>query len=487
MAANKALDFRPVLHIVGMLLVTLGIFMLVPGVLDLTEHARDRSAFFSSSAITVVTGVTLIFAFRGQIKRINIRQTYLLTTLAWLACTAFGALPFMFTAPHLRYVDAFFETMSGLTTTGATVMSGLNTMDKGILLWRALLHWIGGIGIVAMAVIILPVLRVGGMQVFRSESSERSEKLVPTARGLAGMMLLVYVVLSIISMLGFVIAGMDVFDAICHAMAAIATGGFSTKDESLAYFDSFAVDWVATFSMLAGALPLVWYVILVRRRHGLARASSQVLALFGVVIVATAAMTLWTWVHVDLSFFAALTHSATNVSSMISTTGFASIDYTRWGTFADVVFFLLLFVGGCTGSTAGSIKIFRWEVLARAVRAQLRLMLHPHRMAVIVYEGKILQDDVVESVISYFFTYVVTFALLSAIVSAFGADFITAISGVAATLGAVGPGLGDTIGPVGNYKPLSDGAKWTLSLGMLLGRLELFTVYMLLTRGFWRP
>lgn len=486
MAANRALDVRPVLHIVGMLLVTLGGFMFIPGLLDLAEETEDRGAFFSSSLITVASGIALILAFRGEIKRINIRQTYLLTTLAWLACTAFGALPFMFAAPHLRYVDAFFETMSGLTTTGATVMTGLNTMDKGILLWRALLHWIGGIGIVAMAVMVLPVLRVGGMQVFRSESSERSEKLVPTARGLAGTMLLVYVVLSIISMLGFVAAGMSAFDAICHSMAAIATGGFSTKDESLAYFDSYAVDWVATFSMLAGALPLIWYVVLVRR-HGAARASSQVLALFGVVAAATAAMTLWAWTHVDMSFFAALTHSATNVSSIISTTGFASTDYTKWGTFADVMFFLMLFVGGCTGSTAGSIKIFRWEVLARAVRAQLRLMLHPHRMAVIVYEGKTLQDDVVESVISYFFTYVVTFALLSAVVAAFGADFITSITGVAATLGAVGPGLGDIIGPVGNYAPLSDGAKWTLSLGMLLGRLELFTVYMLLTRSFWRP
>ncbi|MHB1216727.1 MAG: TrkH family potassium uptake protein [Alphaproteobacteria bacterium] len=486
MAANKALDVRPVLHIVGMLLVTLGAFMLVPGLVDLAEETKDRGAFFSSSLITIASGVSLIFAFRGEIKRINVRQTYLLTTLAWLACTAFGALPFMFTAPHLRYVDAFFETMSGLTTTGATVMTGLNTMDKGILLWRALLHWIGGIGIVAMAVMVLPVLRVGGMQVFRSESSERSEKLVPTARGLAGTMLLVYVVLTIISMLGFVAAGMSVFDAICHSMAAIATGGFSTKDESLAYFDSYAVDWVATFSMLAGALPLIWYVVLVRR-HGAARASSQVLALFGVVAAVTAAMTLWAWTRVGMSFFAALTHSATNVSSIISTTGFVSTDYAKWGTFTDVMFFLLMFVGGCTGSTSGSIKIFRWEVLTRAVRAQLRLMLHPHRMAVIVYEGKILQGDVVESVISYFFTYVVTFALLSTVVAAFGADFITSISGVAATLGAVGPGLGDTIGPAGNYAPLSDGAKWTLTLGMLLGRLELFTVYMLLTRSFWRP
>lgn len=486
MVASSALNVRPVLHIVGVLLVTLGGFMLIPGLVDLAEETRDRGAFFSSSLITIVSGTSLILAFRGEIKRINVRQTYLLTTLAWLACTAFGALPFMFSAPHLRYVDAFFETMSGLTTTGATVMTGLNTMDKGILLWRALLHWIGGIGIVAMAVMVLPVLRVGGMQVFRSESSERSEKLVPTARGLAGTMLLVYVVLSIISMLGFVAAGMSGFDAICHSMAAIATGGFSTKDESLAYFDSYAVDWVATFSMLAGALPLIWYVVLLRR-HGAARASSQVLTLFGVVVAVTAAMTLWTWARVGMPFFAALTHSATNVSSIISTTGFVSTDYSKWGTFADVMFFLLLFIGGCTGSTAGSIKIFRWEVLARAVRAQLRLMLHPHRMAVIVYEGKILQDDVVESVISYFFTYVVTFALLSAVVSAFGADFITSITGVAATLGAVGPGLGDTIGPVGNYSPLSDGAKWTLSLGMLLGRLELFTVYMLLTRSFWRP
>lgn len=483
----SALNVRPVLYIVGILLVTLGAFMFIPGLVDLAERAKDRTAFFSSGLITIGSGVTLIFAFRGDIKRINVRQTYLLTTLAWLSCTIFGALPFMFATPHLRYVDAFFETMSGLTTTGATVIVGLNGLDKGILLWRSLLHWIGGIGIVAMAVMVLPVLRVGGMQVFRSESSERSEKLMPTARGLAGMMLLVYIALSIASMSGFLIAGMPLFDAICHAMAAIATGGFSTKDESLAYFNSFAVDWVATLSMLAGALPLMWFVVLARRHGGAPRANSQVLALTGIVLFMVAAMTVWAWTHVGLPFFAALTHSAMNVTSVITTTGFVSTDYGQWGTFAVVVFFLLMFVGGCTGSTAGSIKIFRWEVLARAVRAQLRLMLHPHRMAVIVYERKILEDEVVESVISYFFMYVVTFAFLSAAVSLFGADFITSISGVAATLGAIGPGLGDTVGPVGSYAPLSDGAKWTLSLGMLLGRLELFTVYMLLTRSFWRP
>lgn len=487
MAASKALDVRPVLHIVGVLLVTLGGFMLIPGLVDLAEETTDRGAFFLASLITVVTGASLIFAFRGEIKRINIRQTYLMTTLAWLACTAFGALPFMFVAPHLRYVDAFFETMSGLSTTGATVMSGLNDMDKGILLWRGLLHWIGGIGIVAMAVMVLPVLRVGGMQVFRSESSERSEKLMPTARGLAGMMLLVYLALSVLCMVSFVIAGMPFFDAVCHAMAAIGTGGFSTKDESIAFYHSYAINWVATIFSLAGSLPLMWYAILARSRGVALRVSEQVFALLWVIGIATAVMTGWVWIRLDMPFFAALTHSATNVTSVVTTTGFASADYTQWGTFANVMFFLLMFVGGCTGSTSGSIKIFRWQVLARAVRAQLRLMLHPHRVAVIMYEGKALQDDVVQSVISYFFAYIVTFAFLVLIVSAFGTDFVTSLTGVAATLGAVGPGLGDTIGPVGNYSPLADGAKWTLSLGMLLGRLELFTVYMLLTRGFWRP
>lgn len=487
MAASGALDVRPVLHIVGVLLVTLGGFMLIPGFVDLAEETTDRGAFFLSSLITVVMGASLIFAFRGEIKRINIRQTYLMTTLAWLACTAFGALPFMFAEPHLRYVDAFFETMSGLSTTGATVMTGLNDMDKGILLWRGLLHWIGGIGIVAMAVMILPVLRVGGMQVFRSESSERSEKLMPTARGLAGMMLLVYLALSVLCMVSFVIAGMPFFDAVCHAMAAIGTGGFSTKDESIAFYDSYAINWVATIFSLAGSLPLMWYAILARSRGVALRISEQVFALLWVIGIATAVMTGWVWIRLDMPFFAALTHSATNVTSVVTTTGFASADYTQWGTFANVMFFLLMFVGGCTGSTSGSIKIFRWQVLARAVRAQLRLMLHPHRVAVIMYEGKALQDDVVQSVISYFFAYIVTFAFLVLIVSAFGTDFVTSLTGVAATLGAVGPGLGGTIGPVGNYGPLSDGAKWTFSIGMLLGRLELFTVYMLLTRSFWRP
>jgi trk system potassium uptake protein len=487
MAANKALDVRPVLHIVGMLLVTLGGFMFVPGILDLIQKTKNQHAFFTSALVTVVAGVTLIFAFRGDIKRINVRQTYLLTTLAWVSCSAFGALPFMFAGTHLRYVDAFFESMSGLSTTGATVITGLNDMNEGILLWRALLNWIGGIGIVAMAIIVLPVLRVGGMQAFRTESSERSEKLMPSARSLSGMMLFVYVALSFASMIGFMLAGMPMFDAICHAMSALSTGGFSTKDESLGYFQSFAVDWVATASMIAGAMPLLWWVVLARRRSGARRSNSQVTTLLCVLAAVSGAMTLWAWTHTDLPFFAALTHATTNITSIITATGFVTTDYGQWGTFALVGFFLCYFIGGCTGSTSGSIKIFRWEVLVRAVRAQLRLMLHPHRVAVIVYEGKILERDVVDSVVSYFFTYVVTFAILSAAVSAFGGDFISSVSGVATALAGAGPGLGPVIGPAGTFAPLSDGAKWTLSLGMLLGRLELFTVYMLLTRSFWRP
>lgn len=487
MPANKPLDVRPVLHIVGILLVTLGVFMLVPGLLDIAERAKDRGAFISSSVITIAVGVALILAFRGEITRINVRQTYLLTTLAWLSCAAFGALPFMFTTPHLRYVDAFFEAMSGLSTTGATVLVGLNHLDRGILLWRALLNWIGGIGIVVMAIIVLPMLRVGGMQAFRTESSERSEKLIPSVRGLASTTLFVYVALSIASMIGFLAAGMPLFDAISHAMAAIATGGFSTKDESLGYFDSFAIDWVAVFSMIAGALPLMWWVAVSRRRMGTRRPNSQVAVLLIILVCASAVMTAWVWGRGMLPFFPALTHATTNVVSIITATGFVTTDYGQWGSFAAVGFFLFYFIGGCTGSTAGSIKIFRWEVLGRAVRTQLRLMLQPHRMAVIVYEGKILDHDVVESVISYFFMYVVTFAVLSAIVSLFGTDLVSSISGVAAALANAGPGLGDIIGPAGTYAPLSDGAKWTLSLGMLLGRLELFTVYMLLTRSFWRP
>jgi trk system potassium uptake protein TrkH len=349
---------RPVLHIIGILLAILGIGMLIPAAVDANVGNSDGVAFVLGSAITLAAAGGLYLGTRGPVERFDVRQTFLLTTLAWIVLALFGTLPLMMSSLHLRFVDAFYESMSGLSTTGGTVIVGLDHAAPGILLWRALLNWFGGIGIIVMAIAILPVLRVGGMQLFRTESSER-DKPFATVQDTAAAISLTYVSLSVLSAILFRAAGMNWFDSICHAMAAVSTGGFSTKDASLGWYDSIPVLWAATVSMIMGAIPLTYYIRLMRNFGGFALADSQVRALMAILIATIGAMTLWAMQVVGLPFVQALSHSAVNVTSIITDTGFVSTDYSTWGSFPLVAFFFFYFIGGCTGSTSGSIKILR--------------------------------------------------------------------------------------------------------------------------------
>ncbi|HYD31630.1 MAG TPA: TrkH family potassium uptake protein, partial [Azospirillaceae bacterium] len=396
------------------------------------------------------------------------------------------ALPFLFSSLRMSVTDSVYEAVSGLSTTGGTVIVGLDNAPPGILLWRALLNWFGGVGIIVMAITILPVLRVGGMQLFRTESSDRSEKPFTTLRETANAITATYILLTIASALLFHLAGMGWFDAVCHAMAALSTGGFSTKDSSLGWFNSDAVLWVATFSMLAGALPLTWYIRLLRERRVDVLFNSQVHWLVGVIVVATLAMTAWVHLVVGLAPWQALSHAAVNVTSIITDAGLVSTDYGTWGSFAVTAFFFFYFIGGCTGSTSGSIKIFRWEILFESVKMQLKRMMRPHRVVVPLYAGKKIDADVIESVVNFVSIYIITFTVFSLVMAAIGLDFITATSSIASAMAGAGPGLGPIVGPAGTFQPLPDAAKWVLCAAMLLGRLEIFTVLVLLTRGFWK-
>ncbi len=476
----------PVLYIVGLLLLFFGAAMLVPMLADAVEGHREWRGFLHASIVTIFVGLGLVVANRGGDRRLTVGQTFIFTNLAWLACCLCGALPLALSAPHLGYVDAFFEATSGLTTTGATVIVGLDDLPPGTLLWRALLNWIGGVGIVVMAIVILPFLRIGGMQLFRTESSDKSDKLFGSARRFAGVIALTYLALSLLSTTLFALAGMNLFDAICHAMAAVSTGGFSTKDASLGFFNSHWVNWAATVSMLSGALPLTWYIRVAQNPAQSLWTDSQVKSLLAILAVSISAVALWAWVKTDLSAFAALTHAATNVTSIVSDCGLVSIDYNQWGGFAHAAFFCFYFVGGCTGSTSGSIKVFRWQVLVGALRIQLLRQRTPRRVVVQMFNGRRVAPDVVEAVATFFCAFILTFGLFTVAVAATGADFITSASGVASAMAGAGPGLGSVIGPAGTYQPLTDAAKLLLALAMLLGRLELLTVYTLLLPSFWK-
>ena len=478
-------SLQPILHLLGLFMTTLGVGMVVPLLLALSDGDADWAAYAGASALTTFLGVALAFAQRPASLRLNVRQTYLLTTLSWVVLALCGALPFMFCRLQLDLTDAFFESVSGLSTTGATVIVGLDQAPRAILLWRALLNWLGGMGIVAMAVAVLPFLRVGGMQLFRTESSDRSDKTFTSARDLAGSIGLVYVGLTIMSTSLFHIAGMSWFDAICHAMAAISTGGFSTKDASLGFYENLWIDWVAIISMFSGAIPLFWYVRVLKRPSE-SRDESQIPALFWTLAIMSTMLAVWAWREVHLPVAEAVTHAATNLVSIATCTGFVTTAYDEWGGFAVAVIFLAYFVGGCTGSTSGSIKIMRWQILTRGLVTQMRKMLNPRQAAVTVYNGRAVDQSIVESVVGYFFAYVVTFGVLSTAMAALGIDFLTAFSSIATGMAGAGPGLGKIVGPAGTFQPLPDAGKWIMCFAMLLGRLELFTIFMLFVPSFWR-
>lgn len=481
------IDLRPIFFVIGILLAVLAVAMTVPATVDASLGDPDWGVFAGASAVTGFFAASLVLATRpsGDI-RINLHQAFLLTALSWLAMSAFGALPFYFSSLDMDFIDAFFETVSGLTTTGSTVINGLDHAPAGILLWRALLHWLGGIGIIVMAIAILPMLRVGGMQLFRMESSDRSEKVLPRATQFAGALLYIYFTFSVVCALAYLAAGMTVFDAVCHMMSTISTGGFANYDISLAHFDSPAIELIATVFMILGAVSFPVYIAVSQGRWSALWQNQQLRGFMACIAVVTIGLTFWHWHINDEDLLTALRYSLFNVVSITTTTGFASADYSAWGGFPVAVFFFLTFVGGCTGSTTGGIKIFRFQVLYAIVRAQIRRLVQPHGVFIPTYQGREITDGIALSVIAFLFLYGLSFAVLSVALGAFGLDFLTAISGAATALGNVGPGLGDVIGPVGNFSTIPDAAKLLLAIGMLLGRLEFMTLIIVLMPRFWR-
>jgi trk system potassium uptake protein TrkH len=393
----------------------------------------------------------------------------------------------MWSELNLDFTHAFFEATSGITTTGGTVIVGLDNLPPGILLWRAILHFYGGIGVIVIAIAVLPMLRIGGMQLFRAESSDRSEKIFPAAATIAGSIFGVYLALNFACAIAYMLAGMTPFDAMVHGMSTVAAGGFAAYDASLAYFQNPAVDWIAIIFMLGASLPFVMYIHAIRGRPDRLYRSSEVRLFLAIALTAT----LLLWVYLELRGIAqgetAIRLSAFHVVSIISTTGLATQDYATWGPFSDVLFILLMLIGGCTGSPAGGIKVLRFLIIGKAIAQQMRRMLYPNGMFPLVFEGHPLGDDVVRSVTIFVIFYLLVLGLLTLGVSSTDLDFRTAFSAVAANLSNAGPGLGPVIGPVGNYSSLSDFALWQLSLAMLLGRLEIFTILILFLPRFWRP
>jgi len=479
------MDFRPILYVIGILLGILAISMILPLMADLAFGNEDWKIFFLCMILTAFFSGAMILTNAGQGFNINVRQGFLLTTLSWVFLSFFASLPFMLSNMEMSFTDSVFEAVSGITTTGSTVMVGLNYAPPGILLWRAILQWLGGIGIIVMALSVLPFLKVGGMQLFKTESSE-NEKALPRAAQLAGSIAAIYLFLTVICMICYILSGMTPFNALAHAMTTIATGGFSTFDSS---FGGFTTPWAETTAivfMLMGGLPFVLYVKALKGNWKAFFQDSQVRWFLSIVLISILVLVSYLVAKSDLGFADSVRRAAFNVISFITGTGYTNGDFQGWGGFPVSLLFFLMVVGGCAGSTTCGIKIFRFQVLYAVANAQIKQLLHPHGVFIPHYNKKALPKGVATSVMSFFFLYALCFSLIAIGLSYTGLDFLTAMSGAATSISNVGPGLGPIIGPAGTFSPLPDAAKWIICIGMLLGRLELFTVLVLLMPRFWQ-
>ena len=477
----------PTLLILGAILNILALFMLVPLALSIAYNSDNQLAFFSSAAITSLVGIGfLLIGKKSRLDFMQPRQVFLITTSAWTGVSLFSALPFILIDHPLTLADAVFEAVSGVTSTGSSVMAGLDSLPKDILLWRSMLNWIGGVGIIGMAIAILPFLRVGGMRLFKTESSDWSDKAMPRAQSLMAMIIYCYLTLSLICCLAFWLAGMDFFNAVNHAMATVSTGGFSTSDSSFAQFDSLLIHWIAIVFMLAGAFPFVLFVRLLVNKKFIVFKDTQVRGLLWIVAVTTLILTAQLILTNQMDPFRALTMACFNLVSVITTTGFASGDYQLWGALSLIVFFFVTFVGGCSGSTTGGIKVFRLQIFGGLVKEQIMTAIHPRAIISRRYNNRLISSEIIASSISYMFLMTACLVVIAVILALTGLDLVTSVTGSATALMNVGPGLGPIIGPAGNFSSLSDTAKWALSAGMLLGRLEFLTILVLFTPAFWR-
>lgn len=478
---------RFILFILGIFLSILAVAMAIPACMDLLYRDPDWVYFGEAAAITGFMGILLTLAFRpDEVPIFEVRETFILTVSSWVAISGFASLPFILSSAAPTFTDALFEAISGLTTTGATVFRNLDYAPPGILLWRALLQWLGGVGIVVMAMTILPALRIGGMQLFRSEFSDRSEKYFPRVSQIASAILSTYLLISALCGVAYWLAGMAPFEAICMMMSTVSTAGFATSELSMGYFDSFLIEGVAIVFMLMGSITLLLLTRFLQGDPKPLLKDSQVRLYLALVVVASSAMTLWLWGTDQYSLLEALRHGIFVIVSIASTTGFSTVDFNNWGSFALIFLFLLMFVGGCTGSTAGGIKIFRYQILFKAAKAQIFQLRRPHGVFVPLYNNQKLKESDFMSVLAFFALYIFCYGALALSLSLCGLDVISSLSGSATILGNVGPGLGSHIGPFGNYGDLPEIAKWITMFGMILGRLELLTLLILFTPDFWR-
>jgi trk system potassium uptake protein TrkH len=440
MASNKTVFF-----LIGVLLIVLGLSMLAPYSMQVI-YGENSHSFISSSFVTIFIGILCILANLEKDLRLNLRQTFLFSTLAWVTVAIFGSLPFVLSNQTFSFSDAFFESMSGITTTGATIISDLDNSPKSILLWRAIMQWLGGIGIVVMAITILPLLKVGGMQLFKMEGPDSTEKILPRTIEVAAIIISTYVILTLFCGFFYWIFGMTIFDSICHAMTTIATGGFSTHNDSIGFFKNSNIEIVASLFIILGSIPFISYLKFSQGNRKIFFQDVQIKGLIYLLALSIAIMFLYLlFINYESNLFDKIRISSFNVISILSGTGYVTDDFGLWGKFSLIFFLFLMFIGGCAGSTACGIKIFRLQMLLIFLKNQVKKLIYPNSVIINKYNNHKISDDFIRSVIIFIFSFLFIFLIIAMLLSISGLDFVTSISGAASSISNVGPGLGEII------------------------------------------
>ncbi len=478
--------WQPVLMIDGFILCILGISMIIPACFDLIDEKISWSPFFTSALITIFIGFSLFLSNKGKITKLSLRQGYLITFVCWVSVGIFSSLPFILGSHVPDIASAFFESVSGVTATGASVISDVESLPRSVLLWRSMLNGLGGIGVVIFAVAMLPFLGIGGMQMFEHESSDTNEKLMPKFIDVAKWIIGVYVGLVVLCAIALYVCGMGRFDAINHALSAVATAGFSTKNTSIAYFNSFSIEMVVTFFMILGALPITFYIILLQHHEMEPLRLGQIKTFLKSAFLLTFLVAIYLCWHNHIGFFKSLRYAAFNVVSVMTTTGMSSADFVEWGAWTTVFFTLLSLHGGCIGSTTGSIKVMRWQVMKSYFAKFLLSSIEPNRVVPVKIDKTPIPDNAVISVFVYILSFLTVIGGAALILNLQGYDFTIALSAAVSCVTNTGPGAIKEIGASGNYAFFSVGAKYVLCAAMLLGRLEIMTVLVIFTKSFWK-
>ncbi len=478
-------NYKTVFFTLGILLIILGVAMMVPVVFQLIYNEFD-STFITSGIITITFGVLFFLSNIDHLKLINTQQAFLLTALSWLSIATFGSLPFFFSGLNLSITDSFFESMSGITTTGATILNNLESSPKGILVWRSMLQWLGGIGVILMAITLMPIMNIGGMQLLKISAYDTSEKILPKSKEISKTLITVYISLTFLCALFYKIFGMNTFDSLTHSMTTIATGGFSNYDQSIGYFNNAYIEIVSIIFILLGSIPFILYIKFISDDKKIIFKDEQVKLFFKLTLISILVLFVYLIIVNNSIFEIHLRSVIFNVVSILTGTGYVTKEFDQWGNFPLIFFLILMFIGGCAGSTTCGIKIFRVHILYYFIRNQLIKIIYPRAIMHLKYNNNKVEDKLIASIISFIYLYILIFFVLASMLTLTGLDFITSISGAASSLSNVGPGLGSEIGPNSNYSGLPNQSKWLLSVGMILGRLEIFAILIIFLPSFWR-